>query len=93
MEQAKQRADGSPWSRKDVDTLGTIRILRDSSIWHQVTAAEEPDEAKRKDAQVVMDAKEEAAFVKDALLYKGASDIKPGGELPAYEDAEGVICK
>ena len=81
--EGRQRADGSPWSRKDVDTLGTIRILRDPSIWHQITAAEEPDEEKRKAAQTELDAKEEAAFVAAALLEKGASNIKPGGAILA----------
>ncbi len=81
--EGRQRADGSPWSRKDVDTLGTIRVLRDPSIWHQITPAEEPDEAKRKAAQTELDAKEEAAFVAAALLEKGASNIKPGGAIPA----------
>jgi chorismate synthase len=81
--EGRQRADGSPWSRKDVDTLGTIRILRDPSIWHQITAAEEPDEEKRKAAQTEIDAKEEAAFVAGALLEKGASNIQPGGAIPA----------
>ena len=78
-----QRADGSPWSRSDVDTLGTIRILRDPSIWHEVTAAEEPDAKKRKAAQAALDDKEEEAFVAAALLEKGASNIQPGGAIPA----------
>ena len=81
--EGRQRADGSPWSREDVDTLGTIRILRDPSIWHQITVAEEPDEEKRKAAQAEIDAKEEAAFVAGALLEKGASNIQPGGAIPA----------
>lgn len=85
------RADGSPWTRKEVDTLGTIRILRDPSIWHQITAAEEPDEEKRKEAQTAIDAKEEEAFVASALLAKGASNIKPGGANDARPRARPAV--
>ena len=34
---------GRGWSREEVDRLGTLRLLRRPSEWHEVTEAEEPD--------------------------------------------------
>ena len=33
--------DGRGWSREDVDKLGTLKLLRRPSEWHEVTAKEE----------------------------------------------------
>merc|ERR1711874_165232 len=50
----------------EVDTLGTLRVLRDPEVWREVKAAEEGDAKKRRALQIDVDNKAEAAFVSDA---------------------------
>ena len=51
------RPDGTPYSREDVDELGTLTILRDAAAgWTRVVPADAA-------AQAVLDAADEAAFV------------------------------
>lgn len=65
------------YSRKDVDTVGTIRILRDPSTWRKIDAADE-DFAKK---QAAADAEYELAFV------ASRDDVA----TPTYIDANQVV--
>ena len=89
--EGRTRPDGSPWSRAEVDKLGTLRLLRDTALWHEVSESEESDADARKTAQEALDATAEEAFVNEARMSKGASNIRPGGDKPAYEDSEGNV--
>jgi len=64
------------WTREEVDRNGSLQFLRGQSgkKWSLLTAKDETDSTKRAAAQVVMDAKDEAAFV------AGTSGV----DAPAY---------
>jgi len=74
------------WTREEVDTLGTLRVLRDPKVWREVKAAEEGDAKKRRALQIDVDNKAEAAFVSDA-----SSDSVAVKEKPAYMDTAGLV--
>jgi len=75
-------ADG--WTREQVDTLGTVQVLRDPAVWRQVAASEEPDAAKRRKMQAEIEVKAEDAFLKE--MAQPAALKKP-----AYKDTAGQV--
>lgn len=83
---ALHHASGRPWTREEVDTLGTLTILRNAAAGWELAAGEG---AEAKAAQAAADAKDEAAFVA-AITAPGAEAGSYAG-IPAYEDAVGVV--
>jgi len=77
---------GSGWSREEVDRLGTLRLLRRPSEWHQITAGEEPDADARKKKMIAMEIAAEESFLKD--YQAGSAALKAA---PTYEDSEGKL--
>jgi len=74
------------WTREEVDQLGTLRVLRDPKVWHEVKEAEEPDKDKRKKSQMAIEVAAEKAFVAEATeLGDGVKD------KPAYLDAQNCV--
>jgi len=61
------------WSREEVDTHGTLRLLRDPAVYKQLSEAEEPDAEKRKKANVAHEIEAEEAFLKLVGVHAGAS--------------------
>lgn len=75
---------GLPWTREEVDRAGTLRILRNpGSGWKVLSAADEADEAVRKQRQAALEKKDEEAFV------RGTEEKED--KLPAYLDVEGNV--
>lgn len=62
------RADGAPYTRDDVDDLGTLTVLRDAGAGWARSAVADPGDAARE--QAAADAADEAAFVS---AYNAAS--------------------
>jgi chorismate synthase len=83
---------GRPWTRAEVDRMGTLTILRNpAGGWKALPVPSSGDgEAEKaareaaKKAQAEIDSQDEAAFVAAVLAGKDEG-------LPAYEDAEGRV--
>ena len=73
-------ASGRPWTRAEVDSLGTLTILRHASEggWRLAGAAEGPG------AQAPLDAADDEAFAACKGPYANA-------QLPVYEGSDGVL--
>jgi chorismate synthase len=74
---AERHASGRPWTRAEVDALGTLTILRDGA-WRR-----SPPDAP-KGAQAALDAADDAAFVARGGRFSDAA-------APAYEGADGAL--
>jgi chorismate synthase len=73
---AERHASGRPWTRAEVDDLGSLTILRASASWRAV-----PDD---KGAQAALDAADEADFVAARGAYAAA-------DTACYEGADGAL--
>lgn len=74
-------ASGRPWTRQEIDKLGSLRLLRNPDIWHLVGEDEVQDEQARKDLQAKLEKDDEAAFLAD--MTKATQ--------PCYEDTSGAV--
>lgn len=72
------------WTREEVDTLGTLRVLRDPKVYRQVKETEEADAAKRRKLQATIETQAEAAFL-ELLSEPSAKDV------PAYLDSTEAV--
>jgi len=81
---AERHASGRPWTRAEVDALGTLTILRDGASWRRA-----PADAPR-GAQAALDAADDGAFVARGGRFADAAAPAyegPGGELYARDGA------
>jgi chorismate synthase len=82
---ALRQADGSPWTRQDVDTRGSLTILRCGG-WKRVD---------NKTEQAALDSVDEADFVLRYARVTGpgtnVDDIAEDLRIPAYEDCDGCV--
>ena len=79
-------ASGFGWSREEVDKLGTLRMLRDPSVWKVVTDKDEPDAEKRNKANLMQELAAEDKFIQ--MLTSKAKSL---AKTPCYEDWEGKV--
>lgn len=83
----RTKEGGFGWSREEVDTLGTLRLLRDPRAWRAVSA-DLPAE-KRRAAQAEADAEAEEDFLQKLT---GSAEAKAElAKLPSYEDHAGRL--
>jgi chorismate synthase len=75
---AERHASGRPWTRAEVDALGTLTILRDAGAW-----ARAPADAPR-GAQAALDAADDTAFAARGGRFADAA-------APAYEGPDGTL--
>eukprot|EP00908_Phaeocystis_cordata_P009935 Transcript_2077.p2 GENE.Transcript_2077~~Transcript_2077.p2 ORF type:complete len:515 (-),score=245.84 Transcript_2077:285-1757(-) len=81
-----QQDAGRGWSRAEVDQIGTLRLLRRPTEWHEVTEQEEPDAEARKKKRIAIEIAAEESFLKD--LQAGGDALRGG---PTYEDWQGTL--
>eukprot|EP00511_Aplanochytrium_stocchinoi_P002068 CAMPEP_0204826526 /NCGR_PEP_ID=MMETSP1346-20131115/4197_1 /ASSEMBLY_ACC=CAM_ASM_000771 /TAXON_ID=215587 /ORGANISM="Aplanochytrium stocchinoi, Strain GSBS06" /LENGTH=457 /DNA_ID=CAMNT_0051954591 /DNA_START=245 /DNA_END=1618 /DNA_ORIENTATION=+ len=76
-----QHPSGRPWTREEVDQVGTLRVLRNPATgWKILTEADVAEEKERAAKQKELDDNDEDTFVKGTEAKESA--------LPAYIDSE-----
>jgi len=79
-EEGLQRADGTPWTRAEVDTRGTLQMIMRGD-WRKATLDEcDGDAEKQADLQRSLDAQAEKEFL----------EAKDGDGVAAYVDVDGI---
>jgi chorismate synthase len=68
-----QQDAGRGWSRAEVDQIGTLRLLRRPTEWHEVTEQEEPDAEARKKKRIAIEIAAEESFLKDLQARRAAA--------------------
>jgi chorismate synthase len=80
---------GRGWTREEIDTHGTLCMLRNPSHWHVVSESEEPDAAQRKKKQMALEIASEEAFL--AQYNGGPEALAALAAVPSYADHEGKL--